>query len=174
MEVYGFVGWIASFVAAGGCAGTSLAWSHVIPWVADSAVRLLALQLCLGCGRGCLRAPCTQWVLRTTPTSETGSSAGPTPCRRSNPLREGADANVCRVSCRQWALILPTYLVVTVLCGYWAYERCGSSGDSGQTSNRLHASSLSRLPLCVWCLPCVAQPQHDGCATLDSTQNRFW
>lgn len=61
VEVYGFVGWIASFVAAGGWWTRLAAWSHVAPW-ADSAVCLVALQLCLGCGRGCLRALCTQWV----------------------------------------------------------------------------------------------------------------
>jgi hypothetical protein len=29
----------------------------------------------------------------------------------------------CAVLCRQWALIIPAYIVVTVLCCYWAYER---------------------------------------------------
>jgi hypothetical protein len=44
-------------------------------------------------------------------------------------LRHGLNhALCCRAACcllllREWALILPACLVVTVLCGYWAYER---------------------------------------------------
>lgn len=63
VEVYGFVGWIASFVSA--------AMFGLWAWLPESALHAMG---------------------------------------------------VTYYPNKQWALILPAYLVVTVLCGFWAYE----------------------------------------------------
>ena len=53
------------------------------------------------------------------------------------PLKKQPDNNFIRSmcltlakSCREWAIILPSWLCSVLFCGFWAYEGCGMSNVS--------------------------------------------
>ena len=121
VEVYGFVGWIASGCAFCECPSPLTSSAPSLPVPASAALLLI-----------CVRARRLVHPVGLHARSMAGGSRRDLlPCQ----VRASCAVGLARFHglntecgedkrCREWALILPVWLILLVIYVYWVYERC--------------------------------------------------